>query len=576
VTTGRRFRTAGQILRHRSSLDRYRSVTLVCMVDTQPSSDLSGLPRRTVLRAAAGVTVAGAGVTVLAAAEPAAAATAAFRHGVASGDPLPDGILLWTRVTPTPEAVPGSGLGPETDVGWQVAADAGFTVVVASGTVRTGAAKDHTVKVDVRGLVPATAYWYRFRAGGVWSPPGRTRTAPAPDAEVAGLRVGVVSCANWEAGFFAAYRLLAARGDLQLVVHLGDYIYEYGTGQFAAGGRVIRPHQPTHEILTLADYRARHGQYKTDPDLQALHAAVPWVITWDDHEVANDAWSGGAENHDPATEGDFATRRAAAHKAYFEWMPVRAGAGGAIFRRVRFGRLAELSMLDLRTYRSQQASGIAVDDPARTITGDDQMAWLKQGLVASTARWKLVGNPVMISRLDVGTLPAWLLGPLARLLGIPSNGFAVNVDQWDGYNADRDELVAHLRTHNTRDVVFLTGDIHTSWANELVTRSTVGDPAGAEFVVPSVTSDNLNDFVGVPPGIVGPLAAGLVRAANLHVKWAELDNHGFGVLDVTPQRCRMDWYHLRDRTRANTTAGWAAGWSVLPGSSRLHEEGPPA
>jgi alkaline phosphatase D len=533
----------------------------------------ASMPRRTVLRTAAVATVAGAAAPALMAS--ASAATTVFLHGVASGDPLPDGVLLWTRVTPAPDAVPGSGLGPTVNVQWQVAADSRFAIMVAGGTVATGPASDHTVKVDVRGLAPATTYWYRFGLAGVWSPPGRTATAPSLDANLASLRAGVVSCSNWEAGYFAAYRLLAARGDLDLVIHLGDYLYEYGTGQFAAGGRVVRAHQPAHEIVTLADYRIRHGQYKSDPDLQALHAAVPWVITWDDHEVANDAWSGGAENHTPDTEGDYSVRRAAAHKAYFEWMPVRAGAGGTIYRRVRFGRLAELSMLDLRTYRSQQASGIAVDDPARTITGDAQMAWLKQGLTTSTARWKLVGNPVMISRLDVGTLPAWLLGPLAKLLGIPSNGFAINVDQWDGYNADRDELVAYLRAHNTRDVVFLTGDIHTSWANEVVTRTTIGNPAAAEFVVPSITSDNLNDFINVPPGILGPLAATLIRAANLHVRWAELEGHGYGVLQVTPQRCRMDWYHLVDRTRADSGAGWVNGWSVPVGSSRLRQEGRP-
>ena len=234
----------------------------------------------------------------------------------------------------------------------------------------------------------------------------------------------MVSCANWEAGYFSAYRHLAARGDLDAVVHLGDYIYEYGTGQFAGAGKVVRPHQPAHEIVTLADYRLRHATYKTDPDLQALHAAVPWVITWDDHEVANDAWSGGAQNHQPATEGTWADRVAAAHKAYAEWMPVRLGSDGAIYRRLRFGKLADLSMLDLRSYRSQQTPGKDVDDPNRTITGQAQMDWLLDGLVKSPAKWKIVGNPVMISRFDFLALPAWLLGPLAELLGIPSNGYA--------------------------------------------------------------------------------------------------------------------------------------------------------
>ena len=542
------------------------------------TSASGAVDRRTLLRLAGLST----GATVVATATlsgVAGAAAAAFRHGVASGDPLPGGILLWTRVTPTPESLPGSGVGPAVTVDWQVAADAGFAAVVQSGSVTTGPERDHTVKVDVAGLTPATTYCYRFGVAGAWSPVGRTMTAPAADDAVTRLRMGVVSCANWEAGYFAAYHHLAARGDLDLVVHLGDYLYEYGTGEFAAAGTVVRAAQPAHEVLDLADYRIRHALYKTDPDLQALHASVPWVITWDDHEVANDMWSGGAENHTPATEGDFGARVAAARQAYAEWMPVRLGADGAIHRRLRYGRLLELSMLDLRTYRSRQASGADVDDPDRTIIGPDQLAWLTDGLTGSTAQWKLVGNPVMISRLDVGTLPAWLLGPLAELLGVPANGYALNGDQWDGYNADRETLVDALRADRTRDVVFLTGDIHTSWASELTTRDTgPRNPAAAEFVVPSVTSDNINDFLGTRPG--GPLsllAADLIRATNQHVKWAELDGHGYGVLDVTTGRCRMDWYHLADRTRRDSATRWVAGFSVASGSSTLRREpAPPA
>lgn len=544
------------------------------MTNLPPST--GSIDRRTVLRAAGLTTgVALVAAAPLGAAASAAAASAAFRHGVASGDPLPDGVLLWTRVTPSPDALPGSGIGPDVDVAWQVATDPDFGSVVQSGTFHTGAFRDHTVKVDVGGLAAGTTYWFRFGVGGDWSPVGRTMTAPAVDAAISRVRMGVVSCSNWEAGYFAAYRHLAARGDLNLVLHLGDYLYEYGTGEFAAGGRVVRPVQPEHEVLTLTDYRIRHGLYKTDPDLQALHAAVPWVITWDDHEVANDQWSDGAENHTPGTEGSYAARVAVARQAYAEWMPVRLGADNRIYRRIRFGQLAELSMLDLRTYRSKQASGTAVDDPARTITGQAQMDWLKQGLVGSAARWKLVGNPVMISRLDVATLPAWLLGPLAELLGLPSNGFAVNVDQWDGYNADREELVDHLRAAGTRDVVFLTGDIHTSWANELVTRDTGhANPAGAEFVVPSVTSDNIDDILGTP--LLSGLAASIIKGANPHVKWTELNEHGYGVLDVTSQRCRMDWYRLTDRTRRDSGARWVTGWSVGIGSSKLRKESAPA
>ncbi|MDM4719358.1 alkaline phosphatase D family protein [Micromonospora sp. WMMA1363] len=536
------------------------------------------LDRRTLLRVAG----ASAGTAVLAGAtlatgSSAHAASGLFRHGVASGDPLADRVLLWTRLTPTEQAQPGSGVGPEALVSWQVSADPDFAAVVAQGTFVTGPARDHTVRVDARGLSPATTYWYRFGYDGAWSPIGRTMTAPAVNAEIDRLRLGVVSCANWEGGYFAAYRYLAERGDLNLVVHLGDYLYEYGTGQLGTAGKVIRPVSPPHETLTLADYRIRHATYKTDPDLQALHAAVPWAITWDDHECANNQWSGGAENHTPGTEGDFAVRLAAARQAYQEWMPVRLGADGAIYRRLRFGRLVDLSMLDLRTYRSKPTRGTGVDDPNRTITGDDQMAWLKSGLAASAARWKLVGSSVMISRLDVGALPAWLLGPLGELMGVPDNGLVLNTDQWDGYNADRNELVDHLRATGTHDVVFLTGDIHTSWANEVTTKATgPWSPAAAEFVVPSVTTDNVDDFLRLPAdNVVSKLGAGLLRATNPHVRWTELDGHGYGVLDVTKQQCRMDWYHLADRTKRVTSSRWVAGWSVAAGSAKLHKESSP-
>jgi alkaline phosphatase/alkaline phosphatase D len=540
------------------------------MVDTH-------IERRTILKAAGTAAGAAAVLGPLGLASPAEAAPAtAFQHGVASGDPLPDGILLWTRVTPTADAKPGSGQGPAVSVTWQIATDAGFTQKVQSGSVDTGPARDHTVKIDVTGLRPATTYYYRFQYAGANSPVGRTRTAPDDNADLSRLRLGVVSCSNWEGGFFAAYRHLATRGDLDAVVHLGDYIYEYKSGEFAAAGRVVRPHQPSHEIVSLADYRLRHATYKTDPDLQALHAVVPWIITWDDHEFANDAWSGGAQNHDPATEGNWADRVAAAHQAYAEWMPVRLGPGAQIYRRLRFGKLADLSMLDLRSYRSQQTTGIGVDDPNRTITGHAQMDWLLNGLATSKARWKLVGNPVMISRLDFATLPAWVLGPLANLIGIPSNGYTVNPDDWDGYNADRDHVVNFLRDRKVPNVVFLTGDIHTSWANELTTRSTALSPTAVEFVVTSVTSDNFDDFTHVPPDTLSLAAAGLLRAANPHVKWNELDQHGYGVLDVTRDSCRMDWYFLTDRTSPTSGAYLAKSFSVGNGVARLRQESAPS
>ncbi|MFC8507076.1 alkaline phosphatase D family protein [Streptomyces sp. NPDC057411] len=535
---------------------------------------ISSPSRRTVVKAAAVTAV--ATPALVAAASPALAeATApAFLHGVASGDPLPDGVLLWTRVTPSPDAVPGSGKGPDLDVSWELAEDRAFTRPVAAGTALATAAGDHTVKADVRGLRPATSYWFRFTAGGVASPTGRTRTAPAADSAAPGVRFGVVSCANWEAGYFSAYRHLAARTDLDAVLHLGDYVYEYATGAYPDAKYVVRRHEPAHEIVSLADYRVRHGKYKTDPDLQALHAAHPVVAIWDDHEFANDAWSGGAENHTPGAEGAWADRVAAAKRAYFEWMPVRTSTEGTVFRRLRFGRLADLHLLDLRSFRSKQA-GVGsgkVDDPERSITGRAQLDWLKSGLSSSDATWQLVGTSVMISPVAFGSLPAHLLEPLAELLGLPKEGIAVNVDQWDGYTDDRRELLRHLTDRGIRNTVFLTGDIHMAWANDVpVTAATypLSASAATEFVVTSVTSDNLDDTLHVAPGTVSLVAAGAIKAANRHVKWVDMDHHGYGVLDVTAERSQMDYYTLSDRADVNATAAWARSYRTLSGTQRV-------
>ncbi|MFF9108404.1 alkaline phosphatase D family protein [Streptomyces sp. NPDC014805] len=546
---------------------RYRS-------HTSPGDTPSLAPRRRTVVKAAAATAVLAGP--LAAALPARAASAApaFLHGVASGDPLPDGILLWTRVTPVPEAIPGSGTGPDTEVAWVVATDRALTDVVARGTVVATAASDHTVKADVRGLRPATDYYFRFSAGGTDSPVARTRTAPAADAPVAGLRFGVVSCANWEAGHFAAYRHLAARSDLDAWLHLGDYIYEYGSGEYAARGTVVRPHAPAHEILTLADYRIRHATYKTDPDLQALHLKAPVVAIWDDHEFADNAWSGGAVNHTEGAEGTWAARQAAAKQAYFEWMPVRPALAGTTYRRLRFGKLADLSLLDLRSFRSQQAATASgsVDDPDRTITGRAQLDWLKAGLKASDTTWRLVGNSVMISPFAVGSLSADLLKPLAKLLGLPQEGIAINTDQWDGYTDDRRELLAHLRANAIRNTVFLTGDIHMAWANDVpVDAGTypLSPSAATEFVVTSVTSDNLDDIVKAPEGTVSALASPVIRAANRHVHWVDTDRHGYGVLDLTTERAQMDYYVLSDRTDPDATSAWVRSYRTRSGTQKV-------
>ena len=514
---------------------------------------------------------------------PSTDAASPFRHGIASGDPLPEAVVLWTRVTPTADALPGWGSGPRVTVGWQVATDPDFRRVVAQGSTVTGPERDHTVKVDARGLAPATAYWYRFTLDRTTSRAGRTRTAPAATSSPDRLRFALVSCSNWEAGWFSAYRHLAARGDLDAVLHLGDYVYEYGTGQYANGqsNRVIRGHEPTHEMVSLADYRQRHAQYKTDPDLQALHAAVPWITTWDDHETANDAWSGGAENHQP-DEGDWATRKAVARTAYDEWMPVRlsgtavAGDGVQVYRHLQFGRLADLTMLDLRSYRSQQVATTdlgSAGDPARTVTGDAQLQFLKDRLAENDAVWKLVGNPVMISPVLFPPLDQYVAGPVADMTGIlPPDGVAYNVDQWDGYTADRRELVDFLADRGVTNTLFLTGDIHSAWACELpVDPGTypLSRTVGVELVATSVTSNNLDDLTGSPPRTSSLAVEDAIRAANRHVKHLDFDSHGYSVLTITPQETQMDWYVTSDRADQAATSTWSTGWRVAAGSNRL-------
>ena len=519
---------------------------------------------------------------------PADAATDAFRHGVASGDPLADAVILWTRVTPPPNAAPGSGRGAASTLAWEVAADRGFGRIVASGTANTDAARDHTVKVDATGLSPATSYWYRFRvtggpAAGAVSPVGRTKTAPAANADPSSVRFGVVSCSNWEAGYFAAYRYLERRDDLDAVVHLGDYIYEYGAGEYVGKTGAVRKHAPTHDIVSLADYRIRHAQYKTDPDLKALHARHPFIVTWDDHESADNSWRGGAENHN-RRQGSWAKRKANADRAYFEWMPIRPEVSADdrhIYRRLRYGNLLELSMLDLRTYRDQEVARWSnkTDDPSRTITGRRQMEWVKGGIATSTAKWQIVGTSVMMSPVLIPPLDPARTKALTDLVGFPENGLMFNPDQWDGYQKDRERLLDAVEAAGKKNVVFITGDIHMSWANDIPRKPANYPGAGTvatEFVVTSVTSNNLDDMVRLPEGSVGPVASAAIQATNNHTRWVETDRHGYAVMTVTPAAAQMDWYFLTDRANRWTRQHLAQSWKVKSGSRRVTRAAGPA
>ncbi|WP_330256570.1 alkaline phosphatase D family protein [Nocardia sp. NBC_00565] len=448
------------------------------------------------------------------------------------------------------------------------------------------AESDHTVKVDVTDLPPGSGYFYRFTAFGVHSSIGRTRTAPAASEEVQRLRFGVVSCANWEAGYFGAYRHLANRTDLDAIVHLGDYLYEFGRGKYGVRSGAVRSHEPADEIVTLADYRIRHAQYKTDPDLLALHARVPFICTWDDHEFADNAWSGGANNHNPATQGDWQPRRAASARAYLEWMPVRATSSGAevqIYRRLRFGTLAELSMLDLRSYRDQEVKPVAgwreVDNPARTITGKTQMDWLTAGLASAPVQWKLIGNSVMIAPLVFPPLEPATTEAITTLLGVPRSGVPANADQWDGYTADRRTLFQSIADQPVSDVIFLTGDIHSSWAADLPIDPVDypgGPTVGTEFVVPSVTSSSLGELLKAPPRTVAVPIEESIKAVNRHLRYVEMESHGYGVLEITPAQAQMDWFYLTDVTDPDTPVHHGTSLAVHPGGRLEPRPGPVA
>lgn len=546
------------------------------------------LSRRTVL-AGAGAAAA-TGTLASGAWEPAEAVNRYFQHGVASGDPYPTSVVIWTRVTPTAASRPGSGAGPRVAVRWEVARDSKFVNVVKRGSFATTAARDHTVKLAPSGLKPGTWYFYRFSYKGVFSRVGRTRTAPAAASTPARVRFGVVSCANLQAGWFSAYRHLALRKDLHAILHLGDYLYEYAPGQYGMGqaNADVRKHVPAHEIKTLADYRQRHAQYKQDTDLQRLHAFLPFITTWDDHESANDAYDKGAENHTEGAEGTWVERRDWSQRAYDEWMPTRLGGtaaldGGRLYRRMRFGQLAELTMLDLRSYRSKQAAqyeSSVVDDPERTITGESQMDYLKASLNEARAQWKLIGNPVMIAPVLVPPLPTSITDHVTKKTGVlPADGAPYNADQWDGYTADRREVYAHIRDHGVQNTVFLTGDIHSAWACDLPVDAgsypLLSDSVGTEFVTTSVTSNNLKDITGTPARTTSIAVEEAVKTANRHVKYLNFDDHGYSVLDITAERVQMDYYVIGDRAVRTTGSTWTQSWATTAGTHVVHPVGKP-
>ena len=500
----------------------------------------------------------------------AAAANAVFQHGVASGDPLADRVILWTRASPI-------GTRSATVVDYVVATDPALSVVVAKGSTKTNVLRDFTVKVDVAGLQPNTTYYYRFTADGAQSPTGRTKTLPVGPARQ--LRMAVVSCSNFAYGYFNVYQRIAERADLDMVVHLGDYIYEYATGQYGN----VRPCEPANEIVTLADYRARHAQYKRDENSQAMHRQHPLVAIWDDHETANNAWIGGAQNHTPATEGAWAARVAAALQAYYEWMPTRVVDASMPRRNERsyaYGNLVDLIMLEQRVSgRSEQldtnigsASGYftqtgAYADPARQLLGADQETWLFSKLRSSTAKWKFLGQGVMFAQLKVAAAP-----------NAAGGGVFLNSDQWDGYQPARNRVYEVLKGSAGQapvgNVVVLTGDIHSSWAADLTPDPNNPNPATGGYD-PSTGEGSLAvEFVGTSvssPGVNDPnsTVANSLKPANPHFKYIDLFRRGYMLIDADASRCVCEWWHIDTVASLSNIETFAVAYEVRDGSNRL-------
>ena len=517
------------------------------------------------------------GMMGAAAAVPTAGARAplavSFLHGVACGDPTVRGAILWTRVTPP------AGHSSAIPVTWFVA-DGERLLAKGHGEARSS--RDWTVKAEPLGLKPDRPYRYWFEAAGVRSPEGQFRTLPV--GPTADLVLAVATCSLYPAGFFNAYRAIANLPRVDAILHLGDYIYEYGmTGYGGTTGRKIgRIVAPDHEIVTLADYRTRHAHYKTDPDLQAAHARAAMIAVWDDHETANDSWTGGAENHQPATEGSWAARKAAAMQAYFEWMPIRDPVAGrpweAINRSFRFGDLAMLAMVETRLLaRSEQtevhlhtepdffaAEVRRIADPSREMLGEGQRRWLEGELAASVRRrepWQILGNQVLMGRMkgvnvEIAKVPATYQAQVAVAQTGYAAGLPFQPDSWDGYPAARERLYASFRRAGSRPIV-LSGDSHAHWANRLADAG--GTPVAAEFGTTSITSPSVGDAMPAIP--VGQMLAD----ANEEVLFCDQRVKGYILLTLTPERARAEYRAVSTVLAKNFTETTLATYEVRAG-----------
>ncbi|ENO1824516.1 alkaline phosphatase [Vibrio parahaemolyticus] len=494
-----------------------------------------------------------------------------FEHGVASGDPTQTQVIIWTRVTTAASYV---------DVSWQVASDMEFSNVVQSGVFTTDTGRDFTVKVDVQNLNANSQYYYRFMVGEMMSEVGQTQTLHEDGVEKASM--AVVSCANYPAGYFHVYREILNQHEqspFDVVLHLGDYIYEYGAGGYASEDAAALGREPSKgtECITLDDYRKRYAQYRQDADLQALHAKLPMIAVWDDHELANDTWKNGAENHQD-DEGSFIDRRAAAAAAWTEWLPVRENtfSNMLIYRQFSFGNLVNLMMLDTRLVgRDKPLDYFSLSAPTmeaigglvaqsrnadRELLGTEQLAWLMKEFNTHDAKWNVLGQQVLMSRMELPSsvmtamfqlftsteekkteallavntaITGYLADPSADPISLP-----YNLDAWDGYYVER-EKVYQLAKASSGNFVCLAGDTHNAWASEL--KDVSNNPIGVEFATSSVSSPGLEEYLALDPVAIAQMEYTLPHLVS-ELQWADIKQRGFMRVTFTADAAQSTWY----------------------------------
>ena len=505
-----------------------------------------------------------------------------FNHGVASGDPLSDRVILWTRVTP-------STPGP-VKVNLEISSNHKFTSIIFTKTLRTSSLVDYTIKYDfsIKNILNSGEnFFYRFTASGAISEVGKTKTLAA---DVNKIKMGVFSCSNFPAGFFNAYQAAAEANDLDLWLHLGDYLYEYPMGGYATTNAesIGRIPSPKHEMVTLSDYRMRHAQYKSDAGSIALHKNAPLVAVWDDHEFANDTWKRGAENHSmDGLEGDFFARRSAAIKAYHEWMPIREQENKRkIFREFKVGKFIQLLMLDTRQFQRDQqiqpkkylsSSGFNqasfyndLNSTSRNLLGAEQLNWIEKKVNNGSFEWTILGQQVLMTKLKFPDLTKMLaeedipsfLKPYLKFLGL---GIPSNLDAWDGYPADRNKLYDVMKKAG-KGFISLAGDTHNAWVSELT--DTLGNKIGIELGTPSVSSPGITDAIKIDKT---EFASEIVKM-NAELNWMDPEHRGYLTLDFNEDHMEATFNFVKELQRVDSTIASTKIFQVLKNKLEITKE----